>query len=160
MSTGSQPLAHIILAGLELAAQESLGRVLKEQGHQVTIGWQPSGPRPAPSFAMAMTPLPGVGAPGADAAADMPVIAVTKLPESGKWLDALEAGAADYCSAPFETMQICWLLAAVQAHATQRTPHAADRGGDRAIGVKIAPFAKLTPVLGDAASRGFSGATS
>lgn len=40
------------------------------------------------------------------------VIATSRLPETGEWLDAVEAGAADYCAAPFEATQIRWLLAA------------------------------------------------
>lgn len=39
-----------------------------------------------------------------------PVIVVTRLPETADWLDALEAGAADYCSAPFEPIQVRWIL--------------------------------------------------
>lgn len=39
-----------------------------------------------------------------------PVVVVTRLPETDDWLDALEAGAADYCSAPFEAVQIRWIL--------------------------------------------------
>jgi DNA-binding response OmpR family regulator len=39
-----------------------------------------------------------------------PVVVVTRLPETTDWLDSLEAGAADYCSAPFETTQIGWIL--------------------------------------------------
>ncbi len=38
------------------------------------------------------------------------VVVVTRLPETSHWLDALEAGAADYCSAPFEPVQIRWIL--------------------------------------------------
>jgi DNA-binding response OmpR family regulator len=122
-------VAHIILAGLEIAAQESLGQVLREQGHHITIGWQ--------------TELTAAGAlfcngddPGAPAlvrqvrALDpkLPVIVVTKLPESRKWLDALEAGAADYCCAPFETVQICWLLSALLAHAPEGERNQAGAG--------------------------------
>jgi len=43
----------------------------------------------------------------------LPVIIVTERPEERKWLDALEAGAADYCSAPFERIQVRWILDAV-----------------------------------------------
>ncbi len=39
-----------------------------------------------------------------------PVVVVTRLPEVSGWLDALEAGATDYCSAPFEAVQIRWIL--------------------------------------------------
>jgi hypothetical protein len=43
-------------------------------------------------------------------AAGRPVIAVSRLPETAQWLDALEAGAADYCAAPFESIHVRWLL--------------------------------------------------
>lgn len=47
-----------------------------------------------------------------------PVVVVSRLPEVNNWLDALEAGAADYCAAPFETVQMKWLL---DTHLRQRT---------------------------------------
>jgi len=37
-------------------------------------------------------------------------VVVTRVPETREWLDALEAGATDYCSSPFETRQINWLM--------------------------------------------------
>jgi len=42
--------------------------------------------------------------------AKLPVVVVSRLPEIEGWLDALEAGAADYCAAPFEASQLRWLL--------------------------------------------------
>jgi DNA-binding response OmpR family regulator len=41
---------------------------------------------------------------------NLPVVVVSRLPEIEGWLDALEAGAADYCAAPFEASQLRWLL--------------------------------------------------
>jgi DNA-binding response OmpR family regulator len=41
---------------------------------------------------------------------DLPFIVVTRIPETSDWLDALEAGATDYCSAPFEARQMNWLM--------------------------------------------------
>ncbi len=41
---------------------------------------------------------------------NVPVVVVSRLPEVNNWLDALEAGAADYCAAPFESVQMRWLL--------------------------------------------------
>ena len=46
----------------------------------------------------------------------LPVIVVTQDPTEKKWLDAIEAGAADYCSAPFEPIQVRWILDAVLKH--------------------------------------------
>ena len=36
----------------------------------------------------------------------LPLILVNRFPENDRWLDALEIGAADYCGAPFESVQI------------------------------------------------------
>jgi DNA-binding NtrC family response regulator len=40
----------------------------------------------------------------------LPMVVVTRLPEVSAWLDALEAGATDYCAAPFEPVQMRWVL--------------------------------------------------
>jgi len=40
----------------------------------------------------------------------LPFVVVTRLPETSDWIDALEAGATDYCSAPFEPHQLRWLM--------------------------------------------------
>ena len=42
----------------------------------------------------------------------LPFVVVTRIPETTEWLDALEAGATDYCSSPFESRQIHWLMEA------------------------------------------------
>ena len=119
-------MAHVILAGLEPAAEENLGRVLSDQGHQVTIGWQATLPAADALFCNGDDPAyTELVREVRRLRPNLPVVVVTGLPESAKWLDALEAGAADYCSAPFDTLQICWLLAAVLANAS---PHWAAPG--------------------------------
>ena len=40
----------------------------------------------------------------------LPVIVVTRSAGTTQWLDALDAGATDYCGAPFERVQIRWIL--------------------------------------------------
>jgi DNA-binding NarL/FixJ family response regulator len=42
--------------------------------------------------------------------ADTAIIVVSRHTEVSDWLDAIEAGANDYCAAPFEPAQIYWLL--------------------------------------------------
>lgn len=42
--------------------------------------------------------------------AGLPVVVVSESPDQRRWLDALEAGASDYCTAPFEPMHLRWLL--------------------------------------------------
>lgn len=50
------------------------------------------------------------------------IIATSRLPETTEWLDSVEAGAVDYCAAPFEATQIRWLL---EAHLSKQKPVAA-----------------------------------
>ena len=38
------------------------------------------------------------------------IIAVSRLPETTDWLNVIEAGADDYCAAPFESHQLRWIL--------------------------------------------------
>lgn len=40
----------------------------------------------------------------------LPFVVVTRNLETSEWLDALEAGATDYCSAPFEPRHLNWML--------------------------------------------------
>lgn len=39
-----------------------------------------------------------------------PIVVVSRLPEVSAWLDALDAGAADYCGAPFEPAHLSWMF--------------------------------------------------
>lgn len=39
-----------------------------------------------------------------------PVVVVTRLAEASGWIDALEAGATDYCAAPLESMHLKWAM--------------------------------------------------
>jgi FixJ family two-component response regulator len=39
-----------------------------------------------------------------------PIIVVSRHAEVTNWLDAIEAGATDYCAAPFENAQIKWIV--------------------------------------------------
>jgi DNA-binding NtrC family response regulator len=38
------------------------------------------------------------------------IVVVSRHPEVSDWLDSIEAGATDYCAAPFETAQMKWIL--------------------------------------------------
>lgn len=50
------------------------------------------------------------------------VVVVSRAPDVKGWLDALEAGAADYCAAPFESIQLRWI---VDAHLRRKVRSAA-----------------------------------
>jgi len=61
----------------------------------------------------------------------LPVIVVSRLPETAEWLDALEAGAADYCAPPFEVVHLRWLI---ETHAGEtRRSVAASQGPSAAF---------------------------
>jgi len=51
---------------------------------------------------------------------DLPVVVVSRVPDTGEWLDAIEAGASDYCAAPFETAHIQWILDSALKHHSSR----------------------------------------
>jgi DNA-binding NtrC family response regulator len=41
---------------------------------------------------------------------DLAIVIVNRFPDYNRWIDALELGAADYCSPPFETIQVRWVV--------------------------------------------------
>ena len=41
---------------------------------------------------------------------DASIVVVSRHPEVSDWLDSIEAGATDYCAAPFETSQMKWIV--------------------------------------------------
>lgn len=47
-----------------------------------------------------------------DAAPEAPIVVVSRHPEVSDWLDSIEAGATDYCAAPFEPSQLRWIMQA------------------------------------------------
>jgi two-component system OmpR family response regulator len=108
-------MAKVILVGLEQGTAGQIGRALAVERHQIEqkppnallrdlfeadivfAGGEPS--QYIPLLRQVREARPG-----------LPFVVVTRLPETNEWLDALEAGATDYCSAPFETRQIHWLM--------------------------------------------------
>jgi DNA-binding NtrC family response regulator len=49
-----------------------------------------------------------------------PIIVVSRHPEVSDWLDSIEAGATDYCAAPFETSQVQWIVETSMRSAQQQ----------------------------------------
>ncbi len=49
------------------------------------------------------------------------IVVVSRHPEVSDWLDSIEAGATDYCAAPFETAQVQWILES-SMHAASQVP--------------------------------------
>jgi DNA-binding response OmpR family regulator len=114
----NKTMASILLFGLENDLAESLALILRQMHHMVRI---------TDSLTSALS-HPGTQVLFAGGDRDdyrdtirllvvkrpaTAVVMVNRLPENGRWLDALELGAADYCGAPFEPVQIRWLLEGV-----------------------------------------------
>lgn len=111
-------MSRVVLLALpeDLAAQ--LNRVLLDEAHHVSrrqscadvrCGVEPDVVfiyADSPDFLRILATLRGTQP-------SLPVVVVTRLPEVTRWLDALDAGAADYCGAPFERVQIRWILGTV-----------------------------------------------
>jgi DNA-binding response OmpR family regulator len=49
----------------------------------------------------------------------LPVVVVSRTPEVSQWIDSLEAGADDYCCAPFEPAALRWILDATLCRGAQ-----------------------------------------
>jgi len=111
---------RVVLIGLDGSRADELRQVLREQGYAVHS-------RPLPRFSQALSLVEEVKADLVFCSAepeqcapllqamkqertDVPVVAVSRLPEVSLWLNALELGAADYCAPPFESIQIQWIL--------------------------------------------------
>lgn len=97
----------VLLAGLEPAVAEELMTYLAERGMEVTQTAE------IESNSKADLVFCGIHHPGLVQlleAMDQPVVVVSRVPEVDDWLDAMDAGAADYCAAPFERDQLDWIL--------------------------------------------------
>jgi DNA-binding NtrC family response regulator len=46
----------------------------------------------------------------------LPVVVAGRTPDVAEWLDAIEAGASDYCTEPFEPAHIHWIVDSALAH--------------------------------------------
>lgn len=113
--------SNVVLLGLENVLATQLGKVLSEQRHSVHT-------LPLQSHSRCLNQIGKLRADVVFCAAEptcsytallqalkkknpaLPVIVVSRLPEVSEWLNALEAGAADYCCPPFESAHIRWIL--------------------------------------------------
>lgn len=111
-------MARVALLGLPQDLASQLSRILHSETHTVDrrgcieeLGRR-SKPRvvflcaDTPDFQKNLSALKR-------AAPDLPFVVVTRMPDAVQWLNALEAGAADYCGAPFETIQVRWVMSSV-----------------------------------------------
>jgi DNA-binding response OmpR family regulator len=122
-------MAKVVLIGLEQTAASQIGRALSSERHEIQ---HKSKNIPIDDLldvdivfaggdqTQYLTLLRRIRA----SRPTLPFVVVTRRPETSDWLDALEAGATDYCSAPFEPRQINWLMESA-LHRTRRQSAAA-----------------------------------
>jgi DNA-binding response OmpR family regulator len=108
-------MARVILIGLEQSAANQIGRALSTERHEIQYKTRNATIDDlidadiifaGGDHSQYLTLLRRVRA----SQPTLPFVVVTRRPETSDWLDALEAGATDYCSAPFEPRQINWLM--------------------------------------------------
>jgi len=104
--------SEIVLAGLEQRLAEELGTHLRSRGLSVKSCAKLDSQDEDfnRNCALAFCDIGQSDLIAMLRAVKMPVVVVSRLPEVNDWLDAIEAGAADYCSAPIEREQIDWIL--------------------------------------------------
>jgi DNA-binding response OmpR family regulator len=97
----------VLLAGLEPELAQELHLYLESKGLEVQESEKLAG-NPHVDLVFCETHHPGLH--DLLRAVGSPVIVVSRVPEVNDWLDAMDAGAADYCAAPFEKDQLDWIL--------------------------------------------------
>ena len=113
-------MLRLTLLGLPEDLSNELARILLDESHQVTRRLYVSDLRRTPNASAVF--ISGDNPEYRETLSllreshpDLPVIVVTRHPETRHWLEALDAGAADYCGAPFEHIQLRWILGSVTA---------------------------------------------
>jgi DNA-binding NtrC family response regulator len=102
-------MAKILLFGLDHCIADELNPVLKQLGQTVQIAAHASGVLQHTDANVVFAAGESLGAVR-EQRPELPVVVVSRIPEVRGWLDALEAGATDYCGAPFEAAQVRWVL--------------------------------------------------
>jgi DNA-binding NtrC family response regulator len=106
-------MARILLTHLDSALAAQLGQVLARQQHEIqtadALDVQGDGPDVVFSGCDNGCYKEILGAVRRWRP-KLPFVVVSSYPDTSEWIDALEAGATDYCAAPFENRQIRWIL--------------------------------------------------
>jgi CheY-like chemotaxis protein len=96
-----------LLVGLEPAVARELSHCLAGRGIAVTVAGSPG---EMDGYDVVFCSAREKWFPDVLRGAGCPVVVVSRLPETDEWLDAMDAGAADYCAAPIERDQLDWIL--------------------------------------------------
>ncbi len=116
--TGTIPMAKVFLTCIDESVAQAIRRALAIEKHQVEH-------RPCTARVGDFLDADIVFAGGdgkrylallrsiRQARPALPFVVVARIPETSDWLEALEAGATDYCSAPLGLRQITWLMETV-----------------------------------------------
>jgi DNA-binding NtrC family response regulator len=118
-------MARVILLGLPQDLANQLAGVLHAENHQVSkkiyIQDLRRGRTPTVVFVSGDSPeYPETLAALRELQPHIPVVVVSRRPETRQWLDALEAGAMDYCGAPFERVQVRWVMDSALSQAARQ----------------------------------------
>jgi DNA-binding NtrC family response regulator len=116
-------MAKITLIGIEPTAAKQLSLALDAGSHLIES--KPQTTQPSDFIDCDLVFVNGEGQKYLSLLQDLrrarpalPFVVVTRIPNTSEWLDALEAGATDYCSAPFEPRQMKWLVQSALASHT------------------------------------------
>jgi DNA-binding response OmpR family regulator len=109
-------MARIVFSGVEVKAASQLANMLALEGHEIQ--------REDHNAAVTDLLHADIVFVGGErerylsllrllraADSNLPVVVVSRTPETSEWLDVLEAGATDYCVPPFDLRQIRSLVA-------------------------------------------------
>lgn len=103
----------VLLAGIEPMLAQELHKYLSSRGidvHETTCLESRTTTKNQTPFDLVFCETHHPGLHALLKAVDSPVVVVSRVPEVNDWLDAMDAGAADYCAAPFEREQLDWIL--------------------------------------------------
>jgi len=114
MTKEGLPVRKILLCGLDSSLAEELRAAIELSNPEAEVQVSPASSMDGSKscvdfiFCTFSGSLPQCAA----GKSTVPVVVVSRNPEAREWIEAMEAGASDYCAAPFEAAQIRWILEA------------------------------------------------
>jgi DNA-binding NtrC family response regulator len=114
MAKEGLPARKVLLCGLDPSIAEELRAAIQSSDPEVEVQACAASPSDGSKyrFDFIFCSFSGSLPECADGKCAVPVVVVSRNPEAREWIEAMEAGASDYCAAPFEAAQIRWILEA------------------------------------------------